>query len=330
MPKKRLKEVSLITTVLNEADNIKEFMDSILNQTVLPREFIIVDGGSTDGTYEILEEYAKKYKWIKIYQAKGASIGKGRNIAIEKAKGKIIAVTDAGCIVDKKWLENLYKTFRKYNGKYEVISGIYECIGKSTIQKAMSIVVCPDNKTLPDDVEPSSRSTLFTKKAWKKASGYPNTSTADDAIFNIKLKLNGVKFKIARDAKVYWIMKKDIKSFSRQFFRYGFGDGIFRIPFMYFKLPRNKDIRGSFFAMIYGFSSIFFTFLSVVYNKLFLIPLFMLFITDFAKKLRWKNTKVSATILLLSFILLILKRFSYFTGLMYGFFHKGEKFPSLS
>ena len=113
MKRLKLKNVSLITTVLNEVENIDEFIKSVIKQSVLPEEFIIVDGGSTDGTYEILKKYARKYKWIKVYQVKGASIGKGRNYAIEKAKGKIIACTDAGCILDRNWLRKIIKPFFK-------------------------------------------------------------------------------------------------------------------------------------------------------------------------------------------------------------------------
>ena len=104
-------KVSLITTVLNEEHTLEEFLNSVINQTKHPDEFVIVDGGSTDKTYGILKKYAKKYKWIKIFQVKGASIGKGRNYAIKKTKNEIIACTDAGCILDKNWLKEITKPF---------------------------------------------------------------------------------------------------------------------------------------------------------------------------------------------------------------------------
>ena len=52
--------VSIITTILNEEDNISDFLNSILNQTISPDEVIIVDGGSKDGTWSYLQEKAKK------------------------------------------------------------------------------------------------------------------------------------------------------------------------------------------------------------------------------------------------------------------------------
>lgn len=226
MPKKRLKEVSLITTVLNEADNIKEFMDSILNQTVLPREFIIVDGGSTDGTYEVLEKYAKKYKWIKIYQAKGASIGKGRNIAIEKAKGKIIAVTDAGCIVDKKWLEEITKPFFKKKN-IDVVVGIYKPYYTNDFEYFQGLLIVKEpEKIFGSPSRMSSRSIAFRRECWEKVDGYPDHKTGEDTLFNIRLLKKGCNFSFAKNAIVYWRMRKNLKSLFKQFYNYGKGDAL--------------------------------------------------------------------------------------------------------
>ena len=114
--------VSMITTVYNEEDNIKRFIDSILNMSALPKDFVIVDGGSSDNTYKILKEYDKKYDWIRVYQKK-CNIAEGRNIAISKAKYDIIAVTDAGCVLDKNWLLEITNPLVK--DKYDIVVGNY-------------------------------------------------------------------------------------------------------------------------------------------------------------------------------------------------------------
>ncbi len=56
----------LITPCRDEAAYARRTLDSIVNQTVLPALWVIVDDGSTDGTSEIIREYAEKYSWIKI------------------------------------------------------------------------------------------------------------------------------------------------------------------------------------------------------------------------------------------------------------------------
>jgi glycosyltransferase involved in cell wall biosynthesis len=54
----------LITSARNEEAFIAKTLDSVVNQTVLPERWVIVDDGSTDRTPEIVERYADRYPWI--------------------------------------------------------------------------------------------------------------------------------------------------------------------------------------------------------------------------------------------------------------------------
>lgn len=76
--------VSIITVVFNGEKYIEKTIQSVLNQTYNNIEYIIVDGGSTDGTIGIIEKYAANIRWITepdkgIYDAmnKGISIASG-------------------------------------------------------------------------------------------------------------------------------------------------------------------------------------------------------------------------------------------------------------
>ena len=70
----------LISPCRNEADFMRKTLDSVVNQTVLPALWIIVDDGSTDDTPVILAEYARKYDFIKVLTRKNRghrSVGPG-------------------------------------------------------------------------------------------------------------------------------------------------------------------------------------------------------------------------------------------------------------
>ena len=56
----------IITPAKNEEKYIRYTLDSVVNQTLKPVEWIIVNDGSTDRTAEIVEEYVKKHVWIKL------------------------------------------------------------------------------------------------------------------------------------------------------------------------------------------------------------------------------------------------------------------------
>src|SRR4051794_3252740 len=93
--------VSLIATTFNEIDSIGEWLDGVLAQTQPPDEIVVVDGGSTDGTAEALELRAEHEPRLRFVSEAGANISRGRNIAIGLAKGPIIAITDAGTVMDR-------------------------------------------------------------------------------------------------------------------------------------------------------------------------------------------------------------------------------------
>ena len=80
--------LSIITVTLNSKKTIISTLNSVLSQTNKDIEHIIVDGGSTDGTIEIINEYNHHNK--KIIISKGSGIYKSMNLGIQEAKGEII------------------------------------------------------------------------------------------------------------------------------------------------------------------------------------------------------------------------------------------------
>ena len=88
--------VSLITTVYNEARTITDLLESFARQSRLADEILIVDGGSTDGTSELIRAFFKEHDRLngKLIVKKGANIATGRNTAIVSSQYNIIAVTD--------------------------------------------------------------------------------------------------------------------------------------------------------------------------------------------------------------------------------------------
>src|SRR5690606_22957006 len=104
-------KVSVIVTIKNEGEAIRLLLDSLLNQTMLPDEIVMCDGGSTDDTLAILDEY-RRWLPLRVVSAPGSNISQGRNRAIEAAAGPIIAATDAGVVLSPVWLEQITRPIR--------------------------------------------------------------------------------------------------------------------------------------------------------------------------------------------------------------------------
>ncbi len=219
-------KVTLITTIYNEAATIESFLTSVMEQTRLPDEIVIVDACSTDGTWEKVQEFFHKKTLIpvQLMQEKG-NRSVGRNTAIKYARNDIIVATDAGCTLDKKWCEKISAPFE--NGDIDVVSGFYHPMGRSVFQKCLATYtsVMPD-KLNPDTYLPSSRSVAFTKDIWKKAGKYPERLTyCEDLVFAKKLQSMGARMIFIRDALVYWPQKNNFSQAAKQFYNYAYGDG---------------------------------------------------------------------------------------------------------
>jgi glycosyltransferase involved in cell wall biosynthesis len=295
-------KASLVTTILNEEDSIDAFLESIEKQTMAPEEIILVDAGSQDKTIEKIKQWQKKLP-IRLIIKPGLNRSQGRNLAIKRAKNKIIAVSDAGCILDPNWLKEITLPLKKKI--ISAVAGSYQPIAKTYFQKCLAFYTCVDiyqknkNRFLP-----SSRSLSFKKTVWKRVGGYPkNLNYCEDLVFDQKIKKEGFSFYFAPKAIAYWPQRKTPKQAFKQFYNYALGDGqVFFSPLQTHSIKIGLIfLRYLFGLLIFGlatkypvwrpiFVSLFFAYLAwpIIKTKkalsglaLFLSPLMQL-LSDFA------------------------------------------------
>jgi glycosyltransferase involved in cell wall biosynthesis len=119
--------VSLVTTVLNDLDGTQRFLQKMTEQTLLPNEIVVADGGSRDGTWELLQGKSKQtLAWtLFVLQEHGCNVARGRNLAVAAANQPIIASTDIGCDWDPPWLEELIRPFERDSSIQAVMGSWY-------------------------------------------------------------------------------------------------------------------------------------------------------------------------------------------------------------
>lgn len=100
--------ISIIIPVYNVAGYIETCLDSIMKQTFKNYEVIIVDDGSTDGTSDIIDQYASKYSNINVVHKKNEGVSVARNVGIDLAKGEYYLFFDGDDFVEPYCLEELY------------------------------------------------------------------------------------------------------------------------------------------------------------------------------------------------------------------------------
>lgn len=122
-------KVSVILPSLNVVRYIREAVESVINQTLKDIEIICVDAGSTDGTLEILREYAARDNRVKLIISDKKSYGYQMNIGIDEAGGEYIGVVETDDYVPLYMYEELYELAK--NNDVDLIKGdFYRFIGE--------------------------------------------------------------------------------------------------------------------------------------------------------------------------------------------------------
>jgi glycosyltransferase involved in cell wall biosynthesis len=218
--------VSVISTVLNEGNSILRLLDSLASQSRLPDEVVIVDGGSTDATVSLLNEYASRSAFaLRVLSRPGANISQGRNVAIAAAQGEVIAVVDAGVRLSADWLRELVTPFG--DPDIHAVAGFFVPDPQTTFEAAMGATVLPAlSDVSPERFLPSSRSVAFRRAAWQAVGGYPEwLDYCEDLVFDLNLRDRYGQFVFAPRAVVCFRPRSNMRAFFVQYYRYARGDG---------------------------------------------------------------------------------------------------------
>ena len=177
-------KVSVVIPVYNEEKRIKKCLDSLINQDEKPDEIIVVDNNCSDRTIEIV----KKYKEVIIVKENTQGILFARNAGFDRAKGDIIARSDADTILPSHWIKSIKLSFSKdenivavsnpvfihdygFNKKFffiyyiylfipRILMGHYSLVGpsmsiKNSAWKKIRKELCTDQAQVHEDVDVS-------------------------------------------------------------------------------------------------------------------------------------------------------------------------------
>ena len=101
-------KISVIIPAYNSALYIAQTLESVVNQTFLDFEVIVINDGSSDNTQEVVETWQKKDVRIKCYQKANGGVSSARNLGIEKASGVFITFLDSDDTWEQTFLEKMY------------------------------------------------------------------------------------------------------------------------------------------------------------------------------------------------------------------------------
>ncbi len=223
-------KISVVIPSYNSMKTLGNTLESLKKQSFKNFEVLVVDDCSKDESFAL----AKGYKGIKVLRnKKNSGPAATRNLGIKNSKGEIIALTDADCVMEEDWLENMYKKFKDKDIK--VIMGKVN-IPKSTILgDAISSLGYPAGGSLGFDrmwrvdkdgwTERASSCNMGVRKETFSKYGLFDESFpfagGEDAEFPYRLTKNKIKIKYCSEVLVWHVPRKDLKSFIKWHFLRG-------------------------------------------------------------------------------------------------------------
>jgi len=139
--------IYIVIPVFNEEENLNDSIDSIVNQTLLPKKLLLVNDSSTDDSETILKKYSNKFSWIEYITIKskqvhvpGEKVINAFNKGLEKldTNYEIICKFDSDIILPKNYLESIKNIFAN-NPKVGIAGGnLYVKKGNNWIYEKIS------------------------------------------------------------------------------------------------------------------------------------------------------------------------------------------------
>jgi glycosyltransferase involved in cell wall biosynthesis len=169
----KLPLISIVTPSYNQAQFIRATIDSVLSQDYPNFEYFVMDGGSTDGTVEILKSYGNKIIWVSEHDGgQTDAINKG----LRKCKGEIMAYLNS----DDIYLPGTLKRVGEYYASTHADWITGDCLtideqGKpsknnwliSVYKRFLMALYSPTTLRIADSMLPQP-STFWSRKAWDK------------------------------------------------------------------------------------------------------------------------------------------------------------------
>ncbi|MCC4770982.1 glycosyltransferase [Methanosarcina sp. DH2] len=217
-------QVSFIVLTLNNHKTIRSCIESIISQKYSSFEVLVIDGGSNDGTQEIVNEY--KNLNVHLHEFAGCGIGKSRQIGIDISTGEICAFVDSDCeLPDCSWTVKMVEPFLKstrvggtwalgaYKKEYPSIARY------SILQHPYRRNGIPELVDANNYVEIGTGHTLLKRSAILEVGGFPDFKSKEDVDLTCRIAKAGYTFVYVKNCEVYHLHATTFRGFVKKYER---------------------------------------------------------------------------------------------------------------
>lgn len=100
-------KISVIIPVYNTEKYLHRCIDSVLAQTFIDFELLLIDDGSKDSSGAICDEYAEKDSRVRVFHKENGRVSSARNVGLDNARGEWVTFVDSDDWISKDYLEEM-------------------------------------------------------------------------------------------------------------------------------------------------------------------------------------------------------------------------------
>lgn len=228
---KEINKISFIVPVYNRPNEVKELLESMVQQTVQNFEVVIVEDGSDVKCDTVCDSYKSKLD-ITYYFKPNSGPGQSRNYGFERAGGDYCIFLDSDCVLPPTYFEIVQTTLTQ--NYVDAFGGPDEAHADfTTLQKAINYSMTSffttggirGNSEKLDKFYPRSFNMGYSREVFNKTGGFSKLRFGEDIDMSIRILQNGFKTRLIKEAFVYHKRRSTL----RQFFKQVFNSGIARI-----------------------------------------------------------------------------------------------------
>lgn len=214
---------SMVVPVKNEEKDILDLLKSIQTQSLQPDEVIIVDGGSTDNTINLIKQYKNNSKLnLKLIEIFSNSVSQQRNAGIKSSKYDSIILTDT-VILPSNFCLNFMGPLVEFKA-VDLVAGIVQPQKDNYWARKL---IWDFSQIEFNEYIPPGASMLIKKQLALKFNGFPEfiRYTGEDTLFDVNYRKQSKKWVVNTRAIAYWDAPDSEEKALKKAYLYGRGDG---------------------------------------------------------------------------------------------------------
>ena len=220
--------LSIIIPIYNEEKYIGHLLESITGINSVNKEFFLVDGGSTDGTLEIIDKHKRQNENIHLIHNPERFVSHGFNKAFPLTKGKYITLLGAHAIYPNSFFETGIPYLE--SGECDVVGGPLQQLGKTETGQAIAYCMSSKFGVGGSEFRTETKKMYVDSVAFAiyKRAVFEKTGLLDEELIRnqddeLHYRINAAGFRILMvpEMRCSYYVRNNLKSLFRQYFQYG-------------------------------------------------------------------------------------------------------------